>query len=136
MIYPMFAMVLLTFILGGITVYTRVKHVNAGNVRLRSFLLMDGDFPKAIVKTTRSFNNQFELPILFYVALLLCIAMQLPTDIVLIVLAWAFVLLRYIHAFVHITLNHLLARLLIFWLGFFVLMALWLKVFLLIHAMS
>ena len=37
MIYPMFAMVLLTFILGLITVYTRVKHVSAGDVRLRSF---------------------------------------------------------------------------------------------------
>lgn len=125
MIYPMFAMFLLTFLVGIVALKARVGAVKSGHINAKSFKLMDGDFPDSIVATTRCFNNQFELPVLFYVAALAYMILGLTNHPFLVALAWIFVALRAIHAFIHVTYNHLLHRVITFWLGFFVLAGLW-----------
>ena len=62
MLYPMFAMVILTFIIGVITLKTRFASVKNGDVKAGYYRLMDGqDVPNYVTQTTRAFNNQFEV---------------------------------------------------------------------------
>ena len=68
MIYAMFAMVVLTFMVGIVAVVTRVKSVKNGSVKIKYYRTMGGqEVPEQLTKSTRCFNNMFEVPVLFYV---------------------------------------------------------------------
>lgn len=127
MIYPMAAMVLLTFIVGCLAVKTRFASVKSGQVKARYYKLMQGQsVPEMVTKTTRCFNNMFEIPLLFYVAATLHISLGIDSMSG-IICAWLFVAFRYLHAFVHLTYNHILHRMLMFWGAFLAAMALWIN---------
>ena len=127
MFYPMFLMVLLTFIVGLITMKSRILSVKSGAVSAKYFKLMEGqEVPEIITKTTRNFNNMFEVPVLFYAGCLLYISLGVESLIGLI-FAWCFVLMRYIHAYIHLTYNHLIHRMLSFWIAFLCAMGLWMN---------
>lgn len=125
MLYPMFLMVLLTFIVGCIAVKVRFSSVKNGSVHVKSFRLMDGkNVPDIVIKTTRNFNNQFEIPTLFYVICVLYISLGIESFIA-VIFAWLFVSLRFIHSYIHITYNNILHRMLTFWAAFICVMVLW-----------
>jgi len=89
--------------------------------------LMQGqEVPDIITKSTRNFNNQFEIPVLFYVVCTLYISLNIES-LLAIVLAWGFVVLRFIHAYIHLTYNHILHRMSVFWLAFLSVMAMWIN---------
>ena len=73
-----------------------------------------------------NFQNQFELPILFFVAVLLAITLLLR-DPLLAALAWAFVTMRVLHALVHVTYNTVLHRFYLFACSAIALLALWVR---------
>ena len=125
LIYPMFAMVLLTFTVGSIAIYTRIKAVKSGHAHPNSFKLMNADnYPDKVIKTTRNFNNLFEVPLLFYAACLAFIALKIESQAS-IFLAWAFVGLRFVYSYIHISYNHLLHRIVAFWSSFLIVGILW-----------
>ena len=127
MLYPMAAMVLLTFIVGAVTFFVRLSSVRSGHVGVKYFKLMQGqDVPEMVTKTTRCFNNLFELPVMFYAACTLYLSLSVDS-VVGMVFAWLFVGLRYLQAYVHLTYNHLLHRMSAFWLAFFCVIALWIN---------
>jgi hypothetical protein len=72
------------------------------------------EVPDIITKTTRNFNNQFEVPVLFYVVCSLYIFWGVNSYFALII-AWLFVALRIVHSRIHLTYNHVLHRMLTFW---------------------
>lgn len=134
MIYAMFAMVVLTFGIGCLAFYARVQSVRTRQVSPKYYRLMQGgELPEFVVKTTRSLNNQFEIPVLFYVVATLYVAVGASNSVAL-MLAWAFVVLRVVHAAIHLSYNHLMHRMSVFWVSNFVLLALWIKLVLLIHS--
>jgi hypothetical protein len=53
-----------------------------------------------------SYSNQFELPVLFYVLTILA-WMTRHADLAFVVLAWIFVIFRYLQAYVHVTSNRM-----------------------------
>lgn len=125
MLYPMFLMVLLTFIVGFIAVKVRFASVKNGDVSTTYYKLMDGqNVPEIVTKTTRNFNNQFEIPVLFYVVCTLYISFGVE-NIVAVIFAWLFVSLRFVHSYIHLTYNHILHRMLTFWAAFICVMVLW-----------
>ena len=127
MIYPMFMMILLTFIIGLVTMKIRIENVKSGAVSTKYFKLMEGqEVTEIITKTTRCFNNMFEVPMLFYVGCLLYASLGYESAVG-IFFAWVFVAMRYVQAFVHLTYNHLIHRMLSFWLAFLSVMVLWLN---------
>jgi hypothetical protein len=71
-----------------------------------------------------NFNNQFQLPVLFYVALLTAHATALATPLFL-QLAWVFVALRLVHALIQWTYNRVVHRFAAYALGGLVLWAMW-----------
>jgi hypothetical protein len=125
MLYPMFLMVLLTLIIGILAVRTRFASVKNGDVRAKYYKLMGGqDVPDLVTKTTRNFNNQFEIPTLFYVVCTLYLTLVIDHSIA-VVFAWLFVGFRVIHSFIHITYNHVVHRLLAFGTSFVCVIVLW-----------
>jgi hypothetical protein len=73
-------------------------------------------------------QNQFELPVLFYVAVLLAIQTG-PISDGFVTLAWTFVILRIIHALIHVTVNIVLLRFFAFLLSFITLVVMWFQLY-------
>lgn len=125
MIYPMFSMILLTIIIGFIAIKERFKSVQNGSLNIEYFKLMQGQkVPASVIKTTRCFNNQFELPTLFYAGCLLAINTNKVSFISLLV-AWLFVITRTGQAYIHITHNTVRHRMFAFALSAVLLISLW-----------
>lgn len=131
MITIMFCMFLITFAVGLTAFYVRVASVKQGKISPRYFLLMHDkdDCPELVQKTTRNFNNQFEIPVLFYVVCTLLIVLKIENTAAYYI-AWAFVASRALHAIIHIGYNKLLHRVAVYWLGVFMVVALWVILFL------
>ena len=78
MLSPMFALVMLTFLVMVVTFRSRMAAVSSEKLPLAYFRLMQGhDMPDMVAKSTRNFNNLFEVPVLFYVGALAYIALGL-----------------------------------------------------------
>ena len=131
MIIAMSAMVFLTAVIGLMALMTRINSVRSGKVNLHYFKLMSGyEVPEALAVTSRAFSNQFEVPLLFYVVTVLYLFLM-PNDTLGFALAWLFVFSRYVHAYIHLTYNHVIHRLVAFIFGFICVIIMWINM--LIH---
>lgn len=83
-----------------------------------------GEEPDRIRVVTRHFINLFEVPVLFYVVVLM-IYVTKQTTYALVAMAWLYVALRYAHSFVHLTTNRVLLRFRLYFASGVVLLALW-----------
>jgi hypothetical protein len=129
----MFLMVLLTFIVGCITVKARVTSVRNGDVSIKHYRVMnDLHMPETVTKSTRNYSNLFEVPILFYVVSTLYISLNIET-VFAVSCAWFFVISRVIHSYIHLTYNNVIHRMVSYWAGLIAIFVLW--VTLLIHQM-
>lgn len=125
LILIMAAQVLLTM---GILVWMgmeRVPRVMRGEIAMRDIAVERDAYPLRARLLSNNFDNQFQLPILFYVASLLSLWLG-STGWVEVVLAGGFVLLRYVHAGVHVTTNRVFRRFGVYFAGLVVLALLWL----------
>jgi hypothetical protein len=77
-----------------------------------------------VTQIANAFHNQLELPVLFYVVVLLALITQ-TLDSVLLILSWLFVLSRIIHAYIHVTSNRLDRRTGVFAVGVTALLLMW-----------
>lgn len=111
MLYPMFAMVLLTFVVGLYLFALRRKAVSRGDVKISAFRLNnDTTIPSPLQQAARNYSNLFEMPVLFYIAGTLALILQIHT-LALILTAWLFVVARLFHTLIHITSNNVIHRL-------------------------
>ena len=107
--------------------FIRVGLVTSGAVPIREVALSNEAWPAQATQVSNAVNNQFQLPLLFDAAVLLLLWSRLA-DWPEVALAWAFVLLRFGHAYIHTTTNRVDLRFFVYSAGFFVLLALWLVV--------
>ena len=77
-------------------------------------------------KSSDNFQNQFEMPVLFYTAIILAITLLLQ-DVLLSALAWTYVSLRVLHSAVHVSYNNVMHRFYLFACSAFVLLLLWVR---------
>jgi len=103
---PLFVHVILTFVLGFWAARIRIAAVRSGEVRPRDIALREPNWPPRVLQVLNAFENQFELPVLFYVLTILAWNTR-HADLVFVLLAWVFVVLRLLHAYVHVTSNNL-----------------------------
>lgn len=123
-LYPVFVQVGLTFALLFWMGPARVGSIKRGEVKIKDIALSQNAWPSRIQQISNSYNNQFQLPILFYV--LVCLILITRTiDPVLVGLAWTFVLTRLAHAFVHVTSNYVPHRFWTYVVGVIALAAMW-----------
>lgn len=122
---PVFVLVLLTFALLLRTAAMRTTLLRRGRVRPQDVLLDSDAFPSRVRQFGNAFANQLELPVLFYVLVIL--AMQTKqADLLFVVMSWIFVAARLVHASIHTGSNVLTQRGLAFATGAIVLMSMWL----------
>ena len=127
-LYPAFAMALLTF---GVSVWLlkmRIKAYKSG-ADPRYFKLNQGDLPVYAKQAEQHYENLFEMPVLFYVVLLLAFVTQ-TANVGLVFLAWAYVAVRAAHSYVHLGENKLLLRRNVFLASFAILLVMWIWVLL------
>lgn len=98
--------------------------VKSGTVEASSYRVPIVE-PEPSATVVRNLENQFELPLLFYVVSVILYIVNGVNDVV-IVLAWLFVLSRIAHCWVHITSNEIRYRSPIFAIGFAINALLWL----------
>lgn len=132
LIYPMAALVFLTFIVMYSMLLLRVKAVRTRKISPRYFKLNKGeDIPDNVLAVSQNYSNLFELPLFFYAACIIAIILNQTAEYF-IIHAWAFVLFRYIHSYIHVTYNHILHRLAAFAISGFILLSMWVKIVLLV----
>lgn len=123
--YPVFVLVALTIAVGVMTGRARRAAVVRGKVRIKDIALGQPAWPARVMQLGNNYNNQFQLPVLFYV--LVAFAMITGTQsIFLVVLAWAFVASRVAHTYIHITSNNVARRFRAFLAGILILIVMWL----------
>ncbi len=122
---PLFVLVLMTFVLGFWLAALRGPAFSRGEVRAADVDLRQPNWPRRSMQVGYSFQNQFELPVLFYVLTILAIITK-HADLLFVVLAWIFVLSRLAHAYIHVTSNDLKLRGPFFGVGALVLAIMWL----------
>jgi hypothetical protein len=73
-----------------------------------------------------NFRNLFEMPVLFFLAVLLALVLLIQDDL-LVQLAWAFVALRAVHSLIHCTYNRVLHRFVAYAASSLVLLLMWVR---------
>jgi hypothetical protein len=99
---PVFVQVALTFVLLLRLGRGRVRAVKAGRTMVRDIALGENNWPPEIAQVGNCFNNQFQLPVLFYVLVALALFTR-KADLLFVILSWVFVISRIVHAGIHIT---------------------------------
>ena len=131
-IYPMFALVVLTFVIGFSTGISRLISAKKGLVDRRYFKLFAGYTPPDnIVKLGRNFSNLLEVPILFYAVGIILLTLDINNQLIL-GFAWAFVVFRIIHSIIHITYNNPIHRFLAFILSSIIVLVMWVQLVIII----
>jgi hypothetical protein len=121
---PLFVQVALTFMLLVWLAYQRVTLIGSGAVKRKDIALREPNWPPRTLQIQNSVSNQLEVPVLFYVLTILAIVTR-HADLLFVVLAWVFVLLRLVHASIHVTNNDIRRRGLTFIAATTVLMVMW-----------
>ena len=121
---PLFLEVALTVALLLWAGVRRVDAVVIGTVHPRDVSLRQPNWPTDITQIANAYQSQLELPVLFYLVMVLSLfTAQSSTS--LLVLAWAFVATRLFHALIHVTTNHMGRRFYAFFAGSLILMTMW-----------
>jgi hypothetical protein len=128
LVYPMFAMVVLTCVVLGVMFRTRVQSVVSGDISISYYkTYRDGKEPDKAIQLSRHFANIFEVPTLFYIVCLVAM-ITLQSAPIFQLLAWAYVLLRVVHAYIHIGRNKVMHRMRVYFFSWVVLMLMWMYV--------
>ena len=121
---PVFVQVALTFGLLCWMGLVRTGSVRRGETKIRDIALGQPAWPDEPTKISNCFNSQFQVPLLFYVLVILAWITK-QADLLFVVMAWIFVILRLAHAYIHTTSNHVPTRFNVFAAGMLVLLVMW-----------
>jgi hypothetical protein len=124
-ILPVFAQVLLTFVVLIVMARRRRAAFVNGKTRIKDIALGQGAWPEDATKAANNFKNQFETPVLFYAA---C-AFALMTSYAMVALAWVYVASRVGHAAIQLGANRVMRRFNAYLVGLVALLAMWILLF-------
>jgi hypothetical protein len=121
---PLFVEVSLTLVLMYLMGWRRSLAFRNHEVRLTDIALREPNWPPRALQAAYAFSNQFELPVLFYVLTILSI-MTRHADLLFVLLAWVFVVLRILQAWIYVTSNNIRYRGMYYFAGAIVLTIMW-----------
>ena len=125
LLYPVFVQVALTFFLLVWMGRARLGALRDKEVKLPDIAVGQRAWPMRVQQISNTYQNQFELPLLFYALIALAAQHARLIDYTMVVLAWAFVVTRLIHACIYTTSNVIRWRFNVFALGMLILLAMW-----------
>jgi len=122
---PIFVLVALTAVVLVLAAVVRNVSIIRGQASMRYYETYGDDAPAEwIERPAKTFNNLFQVPLLFYVVCLLMMVSE-EIDSIQVTLAWLFVGTRIAHAFIYIVFNRVPYRFAAFIAGFITLMVIW-----------
>ena len=105
----------------------RIRAVKSGGASIKYLRCFEGEHSdERIVVVANHFNNQFQLPVLFFIVSALYVALG-RTDQVTLGLAWGFFAARLLHTAVHLGENHPLKRATVYSIGLALVLYLWMR---------
>lgn len=125
LLLPVFLQVALTFFLLFRSGLMRRSAVMRGQVKMKDIALGQMAWPEDVQKASNAFANQMQVPVLFYLLVVLTMIAR-QADTVLLILSWIFVLSRVVHAWIHCTSNYVPRRFYAFLAGLITLVVMWL----------
>jgi hypothetical protein len=128
-LYPVFSMFFLTAAVLAYLARTRVGALGRREINVDFYKTYDrGEEPEHIRRITRNFINLFELPMLFYVVVILTYVTH-QVSVWMIGCAWLYAALRYVHSYVHLTSNDVGIRFRVYMASGLVLLVMWSSLF-------
>ena len=115
---PVLVLIIWTFIIFLIMAFGRVSFMNDPQDAAES-KDYKGHLPAWVNRTADNYNHLFEQPVAFY-AVTLSIALINNFNILVVQLAWAYVLIRVIHSLIQLTINIVLVRFFLFASGWLI----------------
>lgn len=129
MILPLCAQVFLTFLIWSWLMWGRVSTLLRAKINPQK--TADEVQQKVIFKKyenqSDNLENLFEMPVLFYVAILLIVYLGL-IDSFYLYSAWAYVFFRTIHSIIHCTYNRVVHRFYVYFISSIVLLGIWIRI--------
>jgi hypothetical protein len=123
-LFPVFVQVGLTFFLIFWTGSARFAALRNREVAIPDIAIGQPAWPERPTRISNAFNNQFQLPILFYVLVVLALFTR-KADTLFVVMAWMFVTTRLVHAGIYVTANNIRHRFAAYVVGAIVLLIMW-----------
>ena len=124
--WPAVAMAFLTFTVAVRMFRMRIGQIKREKIRLSTIATSSAAAERLTdSRGADNYRNLFELPVLFYVALVVA-AQTNQVNALTLILAWAFVAARFAHSYIHTTYNKVIHRFYAFVASFFICAALWL----------
>ena len=121
---PVFVLIGLTFGLLLWMAGARRGALVGGETKIRDIALGQPNWPVRATQIGNCFKNQFELPLLFYILIALALPLR-HADLFIVLMSWAFVVTRFVHAGIFVTSNDLGRRSMAWLAGVLVLFAMW-----------
>ncbi|KXO09210.1 protein of unknown function DUF1123 [Moritella sp. JT01] len=122
-LYPLLAHILLVVLLYILLIIRKSKAIKAKAVDFKKTALNNKAWPEDVVQVSNNLDNQFESPLVFYSLCIITVLVGAVNSFA-IGLSVAYVVFRYIHAYVHVGTNYVPYRLRAFALSLFVLLLL------------
>lgn len=128
LLYPLLVQVALTFAVMFRMYAQRVGEMQSEKIRPQEISTRSAYLARlrSSAPSADNFSNQFEMPVLFYTAVILAVSL-LVQDVLLVLLAWVYVGLRIVHAAIHVTYNDVMHRFYAFAASAFVLLGIWVR---------
>lgn len=122
---PAVALVLLTAVVWVLLYFTRVREMRARRISPQAVATRaKGALALEDTAASDNFMNLFEMPVLFYVLIVILYAADMA-DRSHLTLAWTYVALRYVHTGIHVTYNRVMHRFPVYLAGGIVLWIMW-----------
>jgi hypothetical protein len=125
---PLLAQVLLTFLVWAYLFARRIPEIKSKGIdpqRLHDRAEAHTLLPDS-GNASNNLKNLFELPVLFYTAVLLSLVLMIQ-DMLLVVLAWGFVASRVVHSIIHCSYNDVNHRFAAYALSCLLLLIMWIR---------
>ncbi len=128
LLLPMLGMIFLTFGVMMWMLKLRYQAIREDGLNPNYFKLYRGaKLPDYLAKVTQNYENLLEMPILFYIAMILLLVLRV-NDSLFVILAWGFLVSRLIHTYIHTHSNKVTYRKNVFITSCFILVAIWVKI--------
>ena len=124
LLLPAFVHVALVFFVGARMGQARFQAARTGKVKVKDIAADSSRWPDDVKKIANNYQNQFEVPVLFYAVLPLLLVTGLA-DWIAVAMAWVFVASRIVHGFIHLGSNIVIQRFRAFAAGFIVVVLMW-----------
>ena len=122
-LYPLLAHILLVLSLYILLIMRKSKAIKAKAVDFNKTALSNKAWPEDVVQVSNNLDNQFESPLIFYGLCIITLLVGAVNSFA-IGLSVAYVVFRYIHAYVHVGTNYVPHRLRAFALSLFMMLLL------------